>query len=141
MESWLGATLERRRFATALLAVFAALAMILAAVGIHGVLNDWAGSRRREIAIRIALGARRSVILRWAGWHALRLLAAGIALGALGAWAASRWLESQVYGVTTQNPSMLLACAAAVIVLAAFAASVPLWRATRVDPATNLRDA
>ena len=140
-EAWLGATLERRRFGTVLLAVFAALAMILAAVGIYGVLNDWAGIRRREIAIRMALGARRSAILRWAAWHALRLLAAGIALGALGAWTASRWLQSQVFGVSARNPSVILAAAAAVIAIAALAAGFPLWRATRVDPASNLRDA
>src|SRR5437870_5006861 len=79
-EKWLGATLERRRFSTLLLGVFAALAMILAAVGIYGVLNYWVSVRQNEIAVRLALGAQQSAILRWAGSHALRLAGFGIAL-------------------------------------------------------------
>ena len=140
-EDWLGATLERRRFSTMLLGLFAALAMILAAVGIYGVLNYWVSARQREIAIRLAVGAQPSAILRWAGMHAMRLAALGIGLGVFGGWGASRWLNSLVFGVSARNPGMMILAGAVVIGIAALAASVPLVRATRVDAARNLHDA
>jgi putative ABC transport system permease protein len=139
-EKWLGATLARRRFSTLLLGMFASLAMILAAVGIYGVLNYWVSVRQKEIAIRLAVGAQRSAILRWAGWHAVRLVALGIGLGVFGGWGATRWLKSLVFGVSARNPAMMLAAGAAVIGIAALAASVPLWRATRVDTVRYLHD-
>jgi predicted permease len=140
-EDWLGATLQRRRFATLLLGLFGGLAMLLAAVGIYGVLNYWVSARQREIAIRLAVGAQRSSILRWAGLHATRLAVIGIGLGAIGAWSAARWLESLVFGVSAHNPLMMLAAAVAVMAIAALAASVPLWRATRTDAVQNLHEA
>jgi putative ABC transport system permease protein len=139
-EKWLGASLERRRFSTVLLGIFAALAMILAAVGIYGVLNYWVSVRQKEIAIRLALGAQRSAILRWAGSHAGRLVMFGMVLGAFGAWAASRWLRSMLFGVSAQDPAMMFSAAGAVIAIAALAAAVPMWRAVRVDAVPNLRD-
>ena len=140
-EDWLGATLERRRFATLLLGLFGGLAMLLAAVGIYGVLNYWVSARQREIAIRLAVGAQRSTILRWAGLHATRLAVFGIVLGVIGAWSAARWLESLVFGVTARNPLMMLLAGTAVIAIAALAASLPLWRATRTDAVRNLHEA
>jgi putative ABC transport system permease protein len=140
-EDWLGATLQRRRFATLLLGLFGGLAMLLAAVGIYGVLNYWVSARQREIAIRLAIGAQRSSILRWAGLHATRLAVIGIVFGAIGAWSAARWLESLVFGVSARNPVMMLLAGAAVIVIAALAASVPLWRAMHTDAVRNLHEA
>jgi predicted permease len=140
-EDWLGATLQRRRFATLLLGLFGGLAMLLAAVGIYGVLNYWVTARQREIAIRLAVGAQRSTILRWAGLHAARLAGIGIVLGAIGAWSAARWLESLVFGVRAHSPLMMLAAGAAVIAIAALAASLPLWRATHTDAVRNLHEA
>jgi putative ABC transport system permease protein len=139
-EDWLGATLKRRRFATLLLGLFGALAMVLVSVGIYGVINYWVSTRQREIAIRLALGAQRSKILRWATFDATRLAAVGIVLGAIGAWGASGWLKSLVFGVTEHSPLMLLVAAAAVIALAALAASIPLWRATHIDAVKNLHE-
>jgi len=115
--------------------------MILAAVGIYGVLNYWVSIRQREIAIRLALGAQRPVILRWAGSHAMRLALLGAALGAFGCWAASRWLRTLVYGVSVGDPVMMLAAGAGMFMIAGFAVSVPLLRAMRVDPVRNLHDA
>jgi putative ABC transport system permease protein len=115
--------------------------MILAAVGIYGLLTFWVSVRQREIAIRLALGARRSAILRWVGSHAIRLVLFRTTLGAGGSWAASRWLKNFVFGVSVQNPAMMLAAGAAVIGIAALATSVPLLRATRVDAVRNLHDA
>jgi predicted permease len=139
-EDWLGATLKRRRFATLLLGLFGALAMVLVSVGIYGVINYWVSTRQREIAIRLALGAQRSTILRWATFDATRLAALGIVLGAIGAWGASHWLKSLVFGVTEHSPLMLLVAAAAVIAVAALAASIPLWRATHTDAVQNLHE-
>lgn len=140
-EEWLGATLTRRRFTTLLLGVFAVLAIVLATVGIYGVLNYWVTVRQKEIAVRIALGARQSAILRWAAAHAARLAAFGIVLGLMGSWAASVWLKSLVFGISARNPGMLIASAAAVVGIAFAAAAIPLWRAIRVDPVSNLHDA
>ncbi|HUA57559.1 MAG TPA: ABC transporter permease [Verrucomicrobiae bacterium] len=138
-EQWMAEPLARRRFTTLLLAIFASLAVVLASVGIYGVLNYWVNLRQREIAIRLAVGAQRSSILRWAGAHAARLVALGIVAGAIGSWAASGWLRSLVFGVSARNPAMLAAAGAGVIAIAALAASLPLWRATRVDAAKNLQ--
>lgn len=141
VEAWLGATLDRRRFATLLLGLFGALAIALAAVGIYGVLNYWVSARQKEIAIRLAVGAPRAAILRWAGSHAMRLAAIGIALGSLGAWGASRWLKSLVFGVSAESPWMMLLAAATVVAISAIAASLPVWRATQTDPVRNLHEA
>lgn len=140
-EEWLSATLERRRFATLLLGLFGALAMILASVGIYGVLNYWVSARQGEIAIRLAIGAQRPAILRWAGWHAARLAGIGIVLGAIGAWTASRWMGSLLFGIKAHNPLMMLVAGAAVIAIAALAASLPLWRVAQTDVVRNLHQA
>jgi predicted permease len=140
-DDWLGATLERRRFATLLLGLFGALAMILASVGIYGVLNYWVTARQREIAIRLAIGAQRSTILRWAGLHATRLAIIGIVLGTIGAWNTARWLESLVFGVRVHSLLMVLVAGTTVIAVTALAASLPLWRATHTDAVRNLHEA
>jgi putative ABC transport system permease protein len=139
-EKWLGEPLERRRFTTLLLTVFAALAIILAAVGIYGVLNYWVSVRQREIAIRMALGARRAAIVRWVGSVAMRLAVVGIGVGAIGCWVASDWLRALVFGVSVADPAMIVAAGAGIIAIAGLAISVPLWRAVRVDPVRNLHD-
>ena len=140
-ESWLSASLARRRFTALLLVLFAALAMILAGVGIYGVLNYWVNARQREIAIRLAIGAPRAAILGWGAAPALRLLAAGMMVGALCGWGASRWLKSLVFGVSERNPVMMILAVTVVLGMGAAAAAFPLWRATRVDAVRNLHDA
>jgi putative ABC transport system permease protein len=134
------ASLSERRFSTLLLALFAGLAMVLAAVGIYGLLNYWVRVREDEIAIRMALGAPRTVILRWAGWQALRLALTGAAIGMLAGWGASRWLENLVFGVA-DNFTALAAAALTVIAVAMMAAAIPVWRATRVDAMDKLHRA
>lgn len=140
-EESLGATLRSRRFTTTLLGVFAVLAIVLAAIGIYGVLNYWVSVRNREIAVRLALGAQRAAILRWAASHAAILTGLGIVFGVSGAWAASRWLESLVYGVSVRDPRMMVAAAAAILLIACIAATWPLRRALKVDVVRNLHDA
>jgi len=132
-EKTLGATLERRRFSTLLLTSFAGLAMILAGVGIYGLLNYWVSVREEEIAIRSALGASPAAILLWAAAHALKLGALGIALGAVVGFLTSRWMESLVFGVSAQNPVILAAAAFAVLVIIILAALLPVRRASQID--------
>ncbi len=139
-EEWMGETLTRRRFGTWLLGIFAALAAALSAVGIYGVLNYWVGVRQREIAIRLAVGAQGAEIARWTGWHVFLQVGPGIALGVLGCWGASRWLGSVVFGVSAQDPAVLAAAAFTVMAVASLGASVPVWRATRVDVIEKLRN-
>ena len=115
--------------------------MILAAVGIYGLLNYWVRVREDEIAIRMALGAPRPSILRWAGWQALRLSLIGTAIGMLAGWAASRWLENLVFGIAAHNFTTLAAAALAVIAIAMIAAAIPVWRATQVDAMDKLHHA
>jgi putative ABC transport system permease protein len=134
------ASLAQRRFSALLLALFAGLAMVLAAVGIYGLLNYWVRVREDEIAIRMALGAPPPAIMRWAGWQALRLALTGAAIGMLAGWAASRWLGNLVFGIS-ENLTTLALAAVAVIATAMIAAAIPVWRATRVDAMDKLHRA
>ncbi len=140
-ERSVAASLAQRRFSTLLLVLFALLAMILAAVGIYGLLNYWVRVREDEIAIRIALGAPRPSIMRWAGWQALRLALIGMAIGISGSWAAARLLEDLLVGMPPDRFASLAAAAAVVIGIAVLAAAIPVWRATRVDAVTRLHRA
>ena len=133
-------TLERRRFYTLLAEAIAGIAVALTSVGIYGFFNYWVKTRKKEIAIRIALGARRSAILRLTGQHIFRIAVLGITLGAFGCWATSRWLKSLVFGISEQNPWMLLMASSIVVAVAALAIIAPIWRATKVDPIRHLRD-
>jgi putative ABC transport system permease protein len=139
-EKTLGGTLDRRRFSTFLLALFAGLAMTLATVGIYGLLAYWVSVREKDIAICMALGARRSHILGRVSTQTLRLAVMGIALGAIGAWIAARWVSTLVFGISAYSPTTIAGAAAAVAALAAFASAVPAWRATRVDPLRKLHE-
>jgi ABC-type antimicrobial peptide transport system permease subunit len=139
-EEWMGTSLARRRFSTVLLAAFALLSMLLAAVGIYGVLDYWVRVRRKEIAIRLALGAPKTAIARWVAAHALRMASAGVLLGGGGAWIASRWLNGLVFGVSPADPAAMATAAVAVLAIAGLAGLLPLWRATRVDLVSHLKD-
>jgi predicted permease len=141
LETTLATTLDRRRFITFLLTLFATLAMALAAVGIYGLLAYWVSIREKDIAIRMALGAQRFDILRDVSLHALRLAATGIAMGVVGAWLSSRWSAALVFGISAHNPTTMGTAALAIAVLAAVASTAPAWRATRVDPVRKLHDA
>jgi putative ABC transport system permease protein len=140
-ESRMASTLDRRRFGTLLLAIFAGLALTLSAVGVYGLLNYWVTAREEEIAIRLALGSGRSGILTWAGAAASKLIAAGVVLGVGAAWAASNLLDSLAFGVSPRDVTMLSAAALVVIAIATLGAALPLARAMRVDAARKLQRA
>ena len=112
--------------------------MLLAAVGIYGLLNYWVTSREPEIAVRLALGASPARILRWTSFHALRLAIVGVAIGSIGGWFAARLLRDMVFGIPAQSPATMAMAAAAVVALAFVSAAVPSWRAARVDAAQRL---
>ena len=132
-------TLTPARAGAAVLSAFAALALLLAAVGLYGVVSYSAAQRTREVGIRMALGARMGDVLRLVLGQGLRLAAAGAALGALGAAALSRVLSSLLYGISAWDP-LAFAAAAAVLMGVAFVASLlPSRRAARVDPTVALR--
>lgn len=140
MDEWLGATLVQRRFITLLLAIFAAIAVVLAAIGIYGVLNYWVGSHRQEIAIRMAMGARTGAILRRTGRQTALVGLTGLAIGLLASWAAGRWTKSLVYGVSAHDPWVLSAAVGAALAIVLLSAAVPLARAAKVDPNAVLRE-
>ena len=140
MNESLGGSLTQRRFITLLLALFAAIAVILAAIGCYGVLNSWMTSRRQEIAIRMAMGAGTTAILRRMGRQAAVLGAIGLVAGVAASWGASRWVESLVFGVSAHDFVVLGLAAAGALLIVLLAAAVPLWRATQVDPMETLHE-
>ena len=133
-------SLEQRHLAMVLMAIFASLALVLAMVGIYGVMSYAVTQATPEIGIRMALGARRGDVLAMVFRYAAVLLASGIAIGLGGAWAAVRLLESQLYQVRATD-GMTYGMVASVLLLAGVAASaVPAMRAMRVDPMVSLRN-
>lgn len=139
MDDWIGLSLARARFQTALIAAFPLIALALAAIGVYGVMAYAVEQRAHEIGVRLALGAEPGALKRWIAGQGLRLAAAGLTLGLAGAAAATRLLRALLYGVTPGDPATFLA-AAAVLAAACLAASyLPARRATAVDPVAALR--
>jgi putative ABC transport system permease protein len=140
LERWMDEFLSARRFETVLLLVFAVAAVVLSAIGIFGVLHYFVVQRKREIAIRMALGAQRRDVLAMVLRRALQLSVAGTVIGVAGGIWATRILSSVLYGVTAADPATWI-ITAAVLVGAALAASyIPASRAAKSDPLTALRD-
>jgi predicted permease len=136
-----GESTARRRFATTLLTVFAALALLLGTIGMYSVLSYAVAQRRREIGIRIALGARAGEVMGAVLRQALLLTAVGVVIGTAGAFALTRWLGALLYEVSPTDPVTYVVVAILLTVVAAFAAWMPAWRATRIDPLVVLREA
>jgi ABC-type antimicrobial peptide transport system permease subunit len=131
-------SLAQRRFLMVLLATFAGLALGLATIGTYGVLAYLVSQGRRELAIRMALGATARDVVRLVAGHGIALAAAGVAAGLAGAFAASRLLHTVLFEVSATDP-LTFAAVALTIGLVALAASVaPALRAARIDPARTL---
>jgi putative ABC transport system permease protein len=128
------------RSSTRLFAAFAALALVLAAIGIYGVISYGVSQRRQEIGIRMALGARPADVLRSVLGEGAALAAAGTALGLAGTLALTRYLASLLYEVSATDPAVLAASAGILAAIAMAAAFLPAQRATRVDPMIALRE-
>jgi predicted permease len=139
MESVVAEANAQPRFYMILLSAFAALALILAVIGIYGVMSHSVSQRTHEIAIRMALGARRGDVLRLVVGRALLMTAAGVAIGLGAATALAHLMASLVYGVRPLDP-LTFASVASLLVAVAFAATyLPARRATRIDPNAALR--
>ena len=119
---------------------FAVIAVLIAVVGLYGVIAYGVAQRRRELAVRMALGANQRDIVSHVAGGAVRLTAIGIAIGAAGALAFARVLQGVLYGVPAGDPRTLGAVAALLIAAALAAAFIPCWRAARVHPATSLTE-
>jgi putative ABC transport system permease protein len=139
MDELLGDSMADSRFNTALLSLFAAVALLLAAIGIYGVLSYTVAQRTSEIGIRMALGAPRSSVLRLVVGNGLALTLVGVAIGAAAALVAARSLDRLVFGVSTSDPGVFAFVALALTAVATTAAAVPALRASRVDPIDALR--
>ena len=132
-------SLAYRRLVTGLLAAFAVPAVLLAALGIYGVVAYLVAQRSHEMGIRMALGARPSDVLRLVLVEGMSLAAVGVVIGAVGAAVATRWLAAQLYEVSATDPVTFLAAAALLVAIAALATLVPARRATAIDPARALQ--
>jgi putative ABC transport system permease protein len=131
----------RQRLSAMILGVFAFVAIVLAAVGLYGVVAHNVTERTREIGLRMALGADRSRVLGLFVSHGVGTAALGTLIGLAGAYALSRWLEGLLFGVEPGDPATMIAVAALLLLVAAFACYVPARRASRLDPLTALREA
>jgi len=132
-------SLARQRFSTTILAAFAAAALALAMVGLYGVIALHVGQRRREIGVRMALGARAADVLRLLVGEGVRITLVAIALGIAGALATGRALATMLYGATTGEAGVFVAAAVVVGAVSLAATWLPARRATRVDPTVTLR--
>jgi predicted permease len=139
MEAVIEGSVGARRFTRLVLAVFAGLALLLAAVGIYGVMSYAVSQSVHEIGIRQALGADRRRVLAMVLGGALRLAVFGVAIGGAGALAATRAMKGLLFGVTAADPLTFVAVSLMLLLVTVIASYIPAWRATRVDPILALR--
>ena len=139
MSSWRSLATAGSRFDSVLFTTFGVVALLLAAGGLYGTLLYAVGRERREIGIRLALGAERRSIVARVVWRGLGLAAVGSVLGAFGAWASGGLLASRLYGVEPGDSATLGAALAVLLSTAAVAAWLPARRAAATDPLETLR--
>jgi ABC-type antimicrobial peptide transport system permease subunit len=139
MEGYLAASVARNRFSTLLLGLFGALALLLAAVGIYGVISHRVSLATHEIGVRVALGAPRAGVVRLVVGRGMVLVLAGAAIGVVGALGLTRFLSELLYGVKTTDPLMFGAALVVLGVAALAACYIPARRAAKVDPMVALR--
>jgi ABC-type antimicrobial peptide transport system permease subunit len=138
-EEVVASDIAQQQFAMTLLAAFAGIALLLASVGIYGVLSYLVGQRTQEIGVRMALGAQRRNVLSMILGDGARMTILGIAVGLAAALGLTRLMASMLFGVKATDPFTFAAVAALLCVIAFFACYLPAYRATRVDPMVALR--
>ncbi len=139
LENVSGDSMARSEFQMILLGIFAAVAFVLAALGIYGVVSWWVTSRIREIGIRMALGAQPRDVMKQIVAHSLKLTSIGVAIGLALAWSLTRVLQSQLYETPTVDPALFIGIALLLLLVAIIACIIPARRAMRVDPMSALR--
>ena len=140
MSDRMGASMARQRFATTMLGVFAAFALLLAIVGIYGVMSHLVAQGSHDIGVRMALGAERSGILLMVLRRGMELAIAGVVVGLLGAVALTRVMASLLFGVSATDLTTFAIVPVVLIATATLAIYIPALRATRVDPTVALRE-
>ena len=141
MNEVLDASLAGRRFSADLVAGFAAMALLLASIGIYGLLAYVVGQESRMIALRMALGARPADVLKLVLRKGAVLAGAGVLAGMIVSACAASMMASLLYGVRPHDPAVFLAAPLLLLVVALLASYIPAWRATKVDPIIALRGA
>jgi putative ABC transport system permease protein len=139
MDQILADSIARQRFSMLVLAIFAAVALVLAGVGIYGVMSYSVAQRTHEIGIRMALGAQTGAVLKLAVGYGMKLVIAGIAIGLVAAIALTRVMSTLLFGVTATDPTTFTLISLLLIAVAVVASYVPARRATRVNPIIALR--
>jgi ABC-type antimicrobial peptide transport system permease subunit len=139
MQERVGESLARRRFAMSLLAVFASLALILAVIGVYGVIAYLVSQGKREIGIRIALGATKRNILTLIVRQGMFLALVGCGVGLAVAFALTRLMRSLLFGVSATDGLTFVVIPVILILAALVASYIPARRATRIDPLTSIR--
>ena len=140
MPDRLSASMARQRFSTLMLGAFAAFALVLAIVGVYGVMSHLVTQGAHDIGVRMALGAERRSILLMVLRQGLELTVAGSILGVIGAVALTRVMASLLFGVSPTDLATFTAVPVILITTAMIASYIPALRATRVDPVVALRD-
>jgi ABC-type antimicrobial peptide transport system permease subunit len=140
MEDVFRDSVRRPRMLMQLFAGFAGLALLLAAIGTYGVLSHMVTQHRREIGIRMALGAERALVLRSVMGHGLKLTGVGLVAGLAAALVLTRLMETLLFDVRPNDPATLAGVAVLITAVAAAASLIPAFRATRVDPIVALKD-
>jgi ABC-type antimicrobial peptide transport system permease subunit len=139
MDQILGKTSASQGFAANLVLAFAALSLLLAAVGLYGVLSYLTTQRTADIGLRIAVGAQRSQILRFVLFEGLRPALIGLIFGVAASALATQLLRSMLYGTQPLDPAAFAGAAAMLMAVAVLACLIPAWRASRIDPIQALR--
>ena len=139
LEQLLGTSVAPRRFNMMLLGIFAGVALVLAAVGLYGVMSYSVSWRTHEIGIRMALGAKRADVLRMVVRQGMMMALIGVAIGLAGAFALSRVIVGLLYGVSARDPLTFAGVSLVLLIVALLACLIPARRATRVDPIIALR--
>jgi predicted permease len=139
MQQAIGDSLGNARFSASLVLTFAVLSLLLASVGLYGVLSYLMTQRTVEIGVRMALGAQREQVVRLMLGDGLRPALYGLALGLAASTGAVRLIQSMLYGTEPFDPVIFAAVSATLLLVAALACLVPAWRASRIDPMQSLR--
>ncbi|HKA00055.1 MAG TPA: FtsX-like permease family protein, partial [Candidatus Solibacter sp.] len=129
----------RINFMTILLTAFAGISLLLAAIGVYGLMAFSVGQRRREIGIRVALGATSDSVVKMVLWQGIRLAIAGIVFGILLSFDLARYMQTLIYGVKPMDPAVILESILTLLIVAVVAIFVPASRASKIDPMVALR--